>query len=85
MFAVIWRDAALDQLAEAFVQADLSARDVIEKCVNRFNSELAINPRQFGESRGGRLRVAFDAPCGIYFVADDPLDGVVRVTHFWVY
>ena len=85
MFAVIWRDAALNQLADAWVLADLPTRDAIEQAINRLNSRLAADPRHLGESRVGRRRVAFDAPCAISFVVDDPLAGVVRVTHFWTY
>lgn len=85
MYAVIWRDAALDQLADAWVATDAAGRVAIDQAVQRLNAELATDPATFGESRTGRRRVAFDAPCGISFVVDDPMPGAVRVTHFWTF
>jgi hypothetical protein len=85
MWAVIWRDAALDQLADEYVAADLVTREAIDKAVQRLNAALAADPTDVGESRPGRRRVAFDAPCGINFVVDDPIPGAVRVTHFWTF
>lgn len=85
MFAVIWRDTALDALADDYVRADPSARDAIERAVTRLNNRLASDPTALGESRPGRgRRVAFDSPCAIRFTVD-PADRVVRVTHFWTY
>jgi plasmid stabilization system protein ParE len=85
MFAVIWRGAALDHLADAWVQADPPTRDAIDRAVQRLNAALAANPKSVGESRTGRRQVAFDAPCAISYVVDDPVPGAVRVTHFWTF
>ena len=60
MYAVIWRDAALNELADAFVVADLARRDALEQSVLRLNAQLAADPREVGESRSGKERVAFD-------------------------
>jgi hypothetical protein len=85
MFAVIWRDSALDALADAFVQADLPTRDAIERAVTRLNNRLASDPNALGESRPGQgRRIAFDHPRAIRFTADDAA-GIVRVTHFWTF
>jgi len=85
MYAVIWMDAALDALADAYVAADLSERDALEKAVLRINAQLASDPIAFGESRPGKRRIGFDKPCAIYYVVNDPSEGVVRVTFFWTY
>ncbi|MBP3958587.1 hypothetical protein J8F10_25340 [Gemmata sp. G18] len=85
MFAVIWRDSALDALADAFVQANTSTRDAIERAVIRFNNQLAADPNDLGESRSGAgRRIAYDSPCAIRFTVDTA-GGTVRVTHFWTY
>ena len=85
MYAVIWRDAALNELADAFVLADLARCDALEQSVLRLNAQLAADPREVGESRSGNLRVAFDKPVAINFLVDDPMPDVVRVTHFRTY
>ena len=84
MFIVIWRDSALNELADAFVRADLLRRDTIEHAVMRLNAQLASDPIDLGESRSGSQRVAFDKPCAITFLVDTTA-GVVRVTHFRIY
>ena len=82
MFPVIWRDPALDALADAYVRADLPTRDAIEQAVTRLNTALAADPNGVGESRPGRgRRIAFDSPCAINFTVDDT-DGAVLVMHF---
>jgi hypothetical protein len=81
MFAVIWREAALDELADHFVRADGQRRDLIEQTVLRFNARLAVDPIHFGESRSGRTRIAVDGRSAIYFRVDDAQQ-VVVVTHF---
>ncbi len=85
MYALIWMSVALDALADAFVQADLPTRDLIERAVRRLNRLLTANPNGLGESRPGPgQRIAFEQPCAISFVVDDAA-GTVRVTHFWTY
>jgi hypothetical protein len=85
MYTVSWMEVALDALADAFVQADLPTRDLIERVVARFNTELASDPTNVGESRPGRgRRIALDQPCAITFVVNHAA-GTVRVTHFWTY
>jgi len=85
VWTVIWYNAPLDALADAFVAADLPTRDAIERAVTRLNARLATDPAGLGESRPGQgRRIAFDSPCGIRFTVD-LTDRVVRVTHFWTY
>lgn len=85
MFALIWHNAALDELADEFVQADLPTRDAIERAVTKLNNSLVSDPNNLGESRPGRgRRIAHEQPCAITFIVDDA-NGTVRVTHFWTY
>jgi len=85
MWAVIWRDLALDALADVFVAADLLTRDAIEQAVTRLNARLASDPETLGESRPGPgRRIAYDSPRAIRFTVY-PTDRVVRVTRFWSY
>jgi hypothetical protein len=81
MFALIWRDAALDELADAWVAADPSTRDEIERVVKGLNRRLGNDPLQVGESRFGGYRVAIEAPVAIVFHVDAS-DQVVHVVHF---
>ncbi len=84
MYEVIWRDSALDELADAFVKADLIKREALERAVVKLNAQLASEPFDLGESREGIDRVAFDRPCAINYWVDTILR-VVRVTHFRTY
>lgn len=82
MFAVIWRDAALDELADAFVTADYASRDEIERAVNELNARLAADPMTLGESRARETeRIAFHGIISATY--DVELSGrLVRVLHF---
>jgi hypothetical protein len=84
MWAVIWRDTALDELADDMVRADLATQDLIAQQVQALNRRLALDPLNEGESRTGRVRVAFADPVGILFTVS-ATDQVVWVTHFWTY
>ena len=84
MFEVIWRDSALDELADAFVLADMLKRHALEQAVLKLNAQLAAEPFDLGESRDGDDRVAFEKPCAINYWVDN-LTRMVRVTHFRTY
>ena len=85
MYGVIWRKTAMDALTDAFATADTTRRKMIERAVIFFNAELAGDPRNLGESRSGNRRIAFDMQCAITFAVDEPIAGVVRVSHFWTF
>jgi hypothetical protein len=70
MFVVIWRNNALDELADAYVLADVPLRTQIEQTVVAWNQELANHPTALGESRTGSLRIALNAPAAILFDVD---------------
>jgi hypothetical protein len=84
MHEVIWRDTALDALADAYVAADRPTRDRIEAAVVRLNSRLAESPESEGESRPDERRITFAAPVAIIFRVDEAALRV-RVIQFWTY
>ena len=84
MFAVIWMNLALDELADAMVKSDLSTQDLIERQILELNAQLASDPFAIGESRIGNYRVVFSDPVAIlYYVSK--ADGIVRVVNSWTY
>ena len=84
MFTVIWRDAALDELADVYVLADEASRTRLEQVVVGWNNQLNSTPMNLGESRTGNRRIALAGRCGIIFAVDAAVQ-VVRVLHFWTY
>jgi hypothetical protein len=59
MFAVVWTEHALDDLADVWVVVEPPTRDRIEAAVNWLNSELRRDPNDVGESRPNNRRIAF--------------------------
>ncbi len=84
MFSVTWVDDARDELADEYVQPDLTTQQLIAQIVSRFNASLAADPAGIGESRGNWRRVAFDWPYAISYLCD-PATHAVNVTRFWRY
>jgi hypothetical protein len=84
MFTVLWADAALNELANLWVQADSSLRKAITAATNQIDKRLQKDPHNEGESRGGQARVLFEFPLGTKFEADQA-QSVVRVLHVWTY
>ena len=57
MSTVIWRERALDQLADIYVGATVVEREAVTSEVDSVNHLLATNALFEGESRGGYGRV----------------------------
>jgi plasmid stabilization system protein ParE len=68
-YAVVWTKAALDQLAEAWVNA--ADRAAVQRASNRIDALLGSAPRAHGESRGGNDRLRFEPPLAVYYRIDD--------------
>ena len=78
---VIWREHALDRLADRYVAADPARRDAIDRAVTYINATLAIDPVQ-GESRARPTqRSWFVFPVSIVFEIFSA-DDLVVVQHF---
>ena len=78
MFTLIWRDRALNQLADIYVTADPAERQRTAAAVDALNARLRSNPLNEGESRAGDLRVTFISLLIVGFRVF-PSDRVVRV------
>jgi hypothetical protein len=59
VFALIWLDAVLDELAELYVAADPADRARMAAAVEALNARLLADPLAEGESREGNLRITF--------------------------
>ena len=82
MFAVVWANKALDELADIWVIATPELRDRIETSVQRLGRQLQDDPSALGESRANNRRVAFDPPIAIIYRIDTAGRAVV-ITHVW--
>ncbi len=67
MFRVEWLQAALDQLAAAWVLADSELRLAITRSVHLVDKHLRQDPLRMGESRGPGERIYFVAPLAVTF------------------
>jgi hypothetical protein len=83
MFALVWTEHALDDLADVWVAVDPPTRDRIEAAINRLNADLRDDPNEVGESRDNKRRIAFAGPLVVVFQVND-VARVVRVNHVWV-
>ena len=56
-FTIRWAQAALNELAKAWIEADSSLRNKITAAANQIDILLGANPYQLGESRpdGGKI------------------------------
>jgi len=84
MYAVIGRNHALDELADAMVVADLPTQELIERMVLALNARLTVDALKEGESRWWNFRVTFQEPVAL-LIDISIADGVVHVVHFWTY
>ncbi len=84
MFRVAWMQSALNELAEAWIQADADQRAAVTAAVDAIDRALELDPESQGESRAGAQRILFEPPLGIvYEVA--PRLASVRVVHVWTF
>ena len=79
MYAVIWYNLALDQLADVLVGLDLNDQDTFATAVEELNRRLADDPLDVGESRSGTTRVTFVPFASIQFRVREA-EQLVRVT-----
>jgi mRNA-degrading endonuclease RelE of RelBE toxin-antitoxin system len=68
-YAVIWTKKAIDQLAQAWI--DAADRTAVQRATNRIDSMLAMQPRAHGESRRGNDRLLYQPPLAVYYRVDD--------------
>jgi hypothetical protein len=68
-YPVIWTKKAIDQLAQAWI--DASDRTAGRRASNRIDSMLAMQPHAHGESRTGNDRLMYEPPLAVYYRIDD--------------
>jgi hypothetical protein len=62
MFRVAWMQSALNELAEAWLQADAGQRAAVTAAVDAIDRVLELDPESQGESRTGAQRILFEPP-----------------------
>jgi hypothetical protein len=79
-YALIWLEAAEEQLAAAYLTArERGESRWVAQLVARVEHQLRTAPAQLGESRGVRTRVALVLPLTFHFEVNDD-ERVVVVT-----
>jgi hypothetical protein len=84
MFRVEWDEAALDELATIWLQADAVLRRAITAANAAIDRQLQRDPEGQGESRPEANRIAFVAPLGIRFKVDSTRR-VVTIFNVWAF
>ena len=79
MYEYRWLEPVLDKLTAIYVAADVPDRDKMAAGVEGFNTRLATDPLDVGESRTGGYRVAFPPLLSVSFHVDEAIR-LVRVT-----
>ena len=70
MYRVEWLDAALDELARLWVQADANLRQALTNASRRIDQRLERDPLNEGESRSNGRRITFVPPLAVTFRVD---------------
>jgi len=78
MFALIWKIATLDVLADLYVAAGPGERERMAAGVEALNARRRSSPHDEGESRSNGFRVAFPPLLAVFFHVSEA-DRVVRV------
>jgi hypothetical protein len=80
-FTVTWTRAALRQFLDLWMAA--TDPDAVDAASLRIDQTLATDADQQGESRTDPLRVLFDPPLAVYFVADVDIGVAYVVSVDW--
>jgi hypothetical protein len=84
MYRVAWLEAAVAQVAEAWVDADSSLRAAITAAANEIDATLREAPYDTGESRSEGRRLLIVPPLGAVFHIDAQRRTVV-ILRAWVF
>lgn len=70
-WTLIWPDNLLNELARQYVRAKFAGQGTaFTHAVHRLETRLCTDPFADTESRGGNVRVIFEAPVTVYFRVD---------------
>ncbi|HQU43288.1 MAG TPA: hypothetical protein PK867_10780 [Pirellulales bacterium] len=83
-FAIRWRDAAIDDLAAAWLNADPPQRAAITQATHSIEQELKFQPIEAGESRPEGERIMFCAPVGVLFHVEEQ-EAAVIIEQAWLF
>ena len=79
-FTVTWKPSAEQELARIWISA--ADRQAVRKAADALEMHLKKDPLSVGESRSGKLRIAFYKPLAFHFqVLED--DVLVQVLEVW--
>ncbi len=70
MFQVEWLQAALDELAVMWADADGAQRQAIAAASHAIDEQLRRAPENEGESRSGGRRITFVPPLAVTFAVE---------------
>ena len=80
MYRVEWLPSEEKDLAKLW--NDSKARDKVAAAADAIDDALARNPKDFGESREGKTRIAFMKPLALRFSIDEEAS-LVRLWDIW--
>ncbi len=76
--------AALDELAQAWLEADGEQRAAVTAAVEAIDRALQVDPASQGESRSGIQRILLEPPLGVVYEIAPRLTSVT-VVHAWTF
>jgi hypothetical protein len=79
-YRVRWEEAAVQELAAAWVEGDSTLRAEITAATNDLDQRLADDPLGLGESRADGRRIGISSPLVVIFRIDFSQD-IVSVSH----
>jgi hypothetical protein len=83
-FTIRWRDAALDDLTAAWLDADTAEREAITTASHSIEKEIKLRPYEKGESRPEGERIFFNAPLAVLFRIEEQTQSVI-IEQAWVF
>ena len=79
-YTVVWKQAAEDELARLWTET--ADRNAVRRAADYMEKLLAMRPLALGESRTGSMRIAFEAPLGMFYDVSEQ-DRIVSVVRVW--
>ena len=80
---VQWLREAQFELLEYWADLDAKQFTQVSSAVEELERRLSVDPENEGESRQGKIRIAFEGPLGVYFFIDAD-DRLVSIMNAWV-
>jgi hypothetical protein len=84
MYSIYRSKVAVQPVRSAWEEGTPELREAIVRASERLDKRLCREPHRQGESRGGKARVAFEAPLGVIFEVDEGMK-LVSILRAWIY